>query len=84
MGRAMLATALSASIVGVDGVPVRVERADAAGSATLAGGHGGPAVLTGRPSELLLFVYGRSQVRDVQVSGPDDAVAALRATDLGL
>lgn len=66
------------------GVPVRVERSDAAGSAALAGGSGDPVVLTGRPSELLLFVYGRSQVRDVRLEGPDDAVAALRAADLGL
>ncbi len=66
------------------GVPVQVERADAAGTATLVGGDGEPAVLTGRPSELLLFVYGRGQVRDVQVEGPDRAVAALRAADLGL
>lgn len=66
------------------GVPVRVERADAVGSATLAGGSGDPVVLTGRPSELLLLVYGRSQLRDVRVEGPDDAVAAFRAADLGL
>lgn len=66
------------------GVPMRVERADAAGSATLVGGADEPVVLTGRPSELLLSLYGRSQVRDVVVEGPDTAVAALRSADLGL
>lgn len=65
------------------GVPVRVERADAAGSATLVPGEDG-ALLTGRPSELLLFLFGRSAVRDVVVEGPDDAVTRLRSADLGL
>lgn len=77
-------TVAGRALVRPAGVPVRVERADAAGSATLATGSGDPAVLTGRPSELLLFVYGRTQVRDVRVEGPDGAVAALRAAALGL
>jgi uncharacterized protein (TIGR03085 family) len=42
------------------------------------------AVLTGPPEELLLYVYGRRSVARVEVSGPDEAVAALRSAGLGV
>jgi uncharacterized protein (TIGR03085 family) len=42
------------------------------------------AVLTGQPTELLLYVYGRRSVARVDVGGPDDAVAALRSAGLGV
>lgn len=39
----------------------------------------GTAVLTGTPGELVLAFFGRLRVADVQVSGPDEAVEAIRA-----
>jgi uncharacterized protein (TIGR03085 family) len=42
-----------------------------------------PVVVTGQPSELVLFFFGRSQLRDVTFAGPPDAVARLRGADLG-
>ena len=46
---------------------------------------GDPAVtLTGAPEELLLLVAGRSGHARVEVTGPDDAVAAFRRAPLGL
>ena len=36
-------------------------------------------VLTGKASELVLYVTGRQEHADVEVAGPDDAVAAFRA-----
>ncbi len=65
------------------GVPVRAVRSDSGAAATLATGSG-PAVLTGRPSELLLTLFGRHAVSDTEVSGPDDTVARFRAADLGI
>lgn len=63
-------------------VGVRLVRPD--GTAHQA--HGGTPVvtLTGPPGELVLFAYGRGEHARVEVSGPGDAVAALRAADLGV
>lgn len=38
----------------------------------------GTAVLTGAPGELVLAVFGRLRVADVEVTGPDEAVQAIR------
>lgn len=66
------------------GVGVRVERADAAASATLVGsGHDGGVLVTGRPSELLLTLFGRDRVDGVVVDGSDEAVASFRSAELG-
>ncbi len=40
--------------------------------------------LRGRPGELLLFLFGRTDVADVELSGSPDAVAAVRGTHLGM
>ncbi len=40
--------------------------------------------VTGAPLELLLAAYGRRRVADIEVSGPDRAVAAFEAARLGL
>jgi uncharacterized protein (TIGR03085 family) len=40
-----------------------------------------PAVLRGLPSELTLFAFGRGDVADVELTGPAESVALLRATD---
>ena len=42
-----------------------------------------PVVVTGRPSELVLFFFGRHQLRDVTVDGPPAAVSRLREADKG-
>jgi len=47
-------------------------------------GDEGTVVLRGRPGELLLFSYGRERVADVEVEGPDAAVAAISDARLGL
>ncbi len=38
--------------------------------------------VTGRPGELLLFLFGRQDVARVEMSGPPDAIARLRAARL--
>ncbi len=43
-----------------------------------------PVTVTGRPSELVLFFFGRAQLRDVAFDGDPDAVARLRGADLGI
>lgn len=65
------------------GVPVRVVRSDTAASATLRRGSD-PVVVTGPVVEVTLFLFGRSDVRDVVLDGPDDRVAALRSASLGI
>ena len=40
--------------------------------------------LSGPPGELLLYVFGRQAVAQVEVSGPPDAVAAVRRTHFGM
>ncbi len=65
------------------GVPVSIRRADGGASATLRGGAD-PVVLTGLPSEIVLFLFGRHQTRGLSLTGPDDAIAALESANLGL
>lgn len=64
------------------GVPLRVRRSDTGARATLLRGDD-PVVITGLPSELALFLYGRDQVTGLSFDGPDDAVARVRDADLG-
>jgi uncharacterized protein (TIGR03085 family) len=64
-------------------VPLRVRRNDADGSFAIRRGTD-PVVVTGPPSELALFLFGRDQVRGLLFDGPDQAVAAVRGADLGL
>jgi hypothetical protein len=45
-------------------------------------GHGPKVVVQGRPIELLLYLMGRRQAADVELSGSDDALAALAAAEL--
>ena len=42
-----------------------------------------PVVVTGVPSELTMFAFGRQQQSRVELSGPDDAVATLTGASLG-
>jgi uncharacterized protein (TIGR03085 family) len=64
------------------GVPLRVRRSDTGATATLLRGDD-PVVISGLPSELALFLYGRDQVRDLAFEGPPDGVARVRDADLG-
>lgn len=42
-----------------------------------------PVVVTGVPSELTMFAFGRQQRARVDLSGPDDAIATLTGSSLG-
>ncbi len=64
-------------------VPLRLSRTDGSGSATLHRGAD-PVTIFGRPSELVLFVFGRTQVSDLTFEGSEDSIAALRAANLGV
>jgi uncharacterized protein (TIGR03085 family) len=64
-------------------VAVTLQRSDTGERARLSGGDG-DVVVRGLPAELALFVYGRSGHARVDLDGEAEAVAALRATDLGI
>ena len=64
-------------------VAVTLQRSDTGEQARLSGGDG-DVVVRGLPAELALFVYGRSGHARVDLDGDAEAVAALRATDLGI
>jgi uncharacterized protein (TIGR03085 family) len=40
--------------------------------------------ITGPPGELLLYLFGRQQAAQVEISGPDAAIATLRRTPFGM
>ena len=65
------------------GVPVVVRRADADAETMLRGGDD-PVVVTGLPSEVVLFLSGRRQTSGLVFDGPDDKVARLREARLGI
>ncbi|HET7196681.1 MAG TPA: TIGR03085 family metal-binding protein [Nocardioides sp.] len=65
------------------GVPVRIRRTDTGAEATLRGGAD-PAVLSGMPSEIVMFLYGRDRHRGLQFTGPDEHIERLRSAGLGL
>ena len=64
------------------GVPLRIRRTDTGAAATLLRGED-PVVISGLPSELAMFLYGRDEVRDVAFDGPADAVARVCDANLG-
>jgi len=72
--------------------PLMLRKVKDAGVALAAPGFGevpargpGPSVrVVGAPQELLLFLHGRRSAVDVEISGPDEAQAALAATQLGI
>jgi uncharacterized protein (TIGR03085 family) len=47
-------------------------------------GNGPVAQLTGRPQELVLYLNGRRQVADVELTGDPEAIEALSAAKLGI
>ncbi|HRK46461.1 MAG TPA: maleylpyruvate isomerase family mycothiol-dependent enzyme, partial [Nocardioides sp.] len=42
-----------------------------------------PVVVTGRPGELVMFFFGRSELHDVTFEGPPEAIARLQGADRG-
>ncbi len=63
-------------------VPVAVRRDDTGDSATLLPGAD-PAVISGPVSELVMYLHGRDQARQLIFTGPEDKVAKVRRSDLG-
>lgn len=70
------------ALVRPSGVPVVVRRTDTGATATLRRGDD-PVTVSGPVAELAMFLFGRSQVRDVALDGPPERVARLRGADLG-
>ena len=65
------------------GLPIVVRRSDRPGVEARVRKGDGPVVVTGRPSELVLFFFGRDQLRDVTFDGPPEAISRLRGADRG-
>jgi uncharacterized protein (TIGR03085 family) len=65
------------------GVPVTIRRADGGATTALRRGDR-PVVLTGLPSEIVLFLFGRAQTRGLTLEGPEQSIEKLREADLGL
>jgi uncharacterized protein (TIGR03085 family) len=65
------------------GVPVVIERADDGSNAVLRRGAD-PVVIRGLPSEIVLFLYGRDQLGDLEFSGPAERIAKLKQAKLGI
>ncbi len=65
------------------GVPVEI-RWSGKDAATVLRRGTDPVVVTGLPSEILLMLFGRSQVRDLTFDGPAERVQRLHKADLGI
>ena len=65
------------------GVPVHARRTDTGQQANLRAGSD-PVVISGLPSEIVLFLYGRQQTYGLTFDGPDERVAQLRDARLGI
>lgn len=65
------------------GVPVAIERAGDGARAVLRRGAD-PAVVRGAPSEVVMFLYGRNQLADLEFSGPAERVEKLKQAKLGI
>jgi uncharacterized protein (TIGR03085 family) len=71
-----------AALVRSTGVPVVVRRTDTDETATLLPGRSA-VTLSGPVSEIVMYLHGRDEVRDISFAGPDDKVAQLRRSSLG-
>ncbi len=65
------------------GLPIVVRRSDRPGTQATVRKGDDPVVVTGRPSELVLFFFGRDELHEVAVDGPPERVATLRRSDRG-
>jgi uncharacterized protein (TIGR03085 family) len=63
-------------------VPTMIRRSDTGDAIVLRKGDR-PVTVSGPVVELVMFLFGRSAVRDVTFEGDDDRIAALRSADLG-
>lgn len=71
------------SRVALTKVPGRLTLRTPDGQTMATVGNGAEVTLTGAPAELLLFAFGRDEVR-IEFTGDDDAVAKVRAAKRGL
>jgi len=62
--------------------PTVLRRADT-GDSVVAKKGAAPVVITGDVVEIILFLFGREATRDLAFEGPDEAIDAVRAADLG-
>jgi uncharacterized protein (TIGR03085 family) len=64
------------------GVPVVVRRTDTDDTSTLRPGRD-PVELSGPVSEIVMYLHGRDEVREIAFDGPEEKVAKLRRASLG-
>jgi uncharacterized protein (TIGR03085 family) len=65
------------------GVPVQIRRSDTGEAAVVRRGDE-PVVVTSLPSEIVLLLFGRDRLHGLAFDGPEDRVARLRGSDLGI
>ena len=65
------------------GVPVVLRRSDRPKSLATVRKGDDPVTITGKPSELALVLFGRSELSGVEFDGPEESVRRLRGADLG-
>lgn len=65
------------------GVPVLVRRTDTGAQTNLRAGSD-PVVVSGLPSEIVLFLYGRRETDGLTFEGPEERVTQLREARLGI
>lgn len=63
---------------------IRLELARPDGERTAAGRGPATVSLTGEPTELVLFLYGRHDVAEIELAGPTEAVARVRDADFAV
>jgi uncharacterized protein (TIGR03085 family) len=64
-------------------VPIVVRRSDRPGQEATVRRGADPVVVTGKPSELVLFFFGRDQLHEVAFDGPPAAISRLRGAERG-
>jgi hypothetical protein len=64
------------------GVPVVVRRVDSDATATLMPGRD-PVELRGSVTELVMYLHGRDEVRELTFGGPEEKIAKIRRAGLG-
>ena len=70
------------ALVRAAGVPVVVRRADTDETSTLMPGRE-PVELRGPVTELVMYLHGRDEVRELRFDGPEEKVAKIRRAGLG-
>ena len=74
--------AQGAALVRPAGVPVVVRRTDTGETATLTSG-GDPVELSGPVTEIVFYLFGRDQVRELEFAGPPARVEKVRRAEFG-